>query len=64
MYAPAERADTLTLFHLYPCVLCGLPVSFYYYRRRRLDTADGGEKKRTRTEEIENEDVKRGQRSD
>jgi hypothetical protein len=22
-YAPAERADTLILFHLYPYVLCG-----------------------------------------
>ncbi len=23
VYAPAEKADTLTLFHLYPYVLCG-----------------------------------------
>jgi hypothetical protein len=24
VYAPAERADTLPLFHLYPYVLCGI----------------------------------------
>jgi hypothetical protein len=25
VYDPAERADTLFLFNIYPCVLCGVP---------------------------------------
>jgi hypothetical protein len=27
VYAPAERADTVPLFHLYPYVLCGVAYS-------------------------------------
>ncbi len=29
VYAPAERADTLTLVHLYFCILCGTPYIIF-----------------------------------